>query len=74
MPSWRAYIRQTGIKETSNQIQCSYETVRAWVNDDLIPGKKNTARLCTIMKSKLKPDEFEIFKKSLISDVIMPAV
>jgi len=74
MPTWRAYIRKTGIKETSNQIECSYETVRAWVNDDLIPGKKNAARLCRIMQSKLKPDEFEIFKTSLISDVITPAV
>jgi hypothetical protein len=74
MPSWRMYIRKTGIKETSNEIPCSYETVRAWVNDDLIPGKRNTARLCSIMQRRLKPDEFEIFKKSLIAEVITPAV
>ncbi|MGE4266298.1 MAG: hypothetical protein AB7F25_02570 [Deferribacterales bacterium] len=74
MPTWRAYIRETGIKIISDEIECSYEAVRAWANDDLVPCKKNTAKLCSIMQTRLKPDEFEIFKKSLVSDIITPAI
>ena len=74
MKTWREYIEAVTIKTVSQrmseQIPTTYEAVRRWVKEIVMPDENRRPLLVSVMRTQLTPDEYEDFRASLVADLL----
>ena len=56
--TWQQWIKRRGIGDVAIILGVHYETVRAWVNDGLMPKDVNKKRLVLLSGGEIKVEDF----------------
>lgn len=68
--SWRQLVRKMGIRETAIWLGVTYPAVWKYVNGAALPTPRRAGALLDLAAKRLSGDEYMIFRRSLIAEIL----